>query len=204
MTKATAPVAAEIIAGRPPTTAMVTAMMKLANSPRRGSTPAMMENEIASGMRASATTRPARTSVRSRLGLRNAARVEVSRSPASGTTGMRGSVGTVVVGSVMGPLSNRKGNVWNYWVAAPPKGWCLSTTDRVCGHRKATAACRRCTDQLYRSVRVTLLVAAAAPGALLSEPGPHRGRVHLTEPRGKAVPSTAPRSRDPPHTGSTD
>ncbi len=68
MTRATAPVAAEIIAGRPPTTAMVTAMVNEANSPTAGSTPAMIENEIASGISARATTRPARTSVRSTLG----------------------------------------------------------------------------------------------------------------------------------------
>jgi hypothetical protein len=40
-------------------------MVNDANSPTRGSTPAMMENEIASGISASATTRPANTSVRS-------------------------------------------------------------------------------------------------------------------------------------------
>ena len=67
MTSATAPVAAEIIAGRPPRKAMETAMVNDANRPTRGSTPAMMENEIASGMSASATTSPARTSVRSIL-----------------------------------------------------------------------------------------------------------------------------------------
>jgi hypothetical protein len=64
-TRAIAPVAAEIMAGRPPTIAMVTAMVKDANRPTLGSTPAMIENEIASGISASATTRPASTSVRS-------------------------------------------------------------------------------------------------------------------------------------------
>jgi hypothetical protein len=44
-----APVAAEIMAGRPPRNAMDTAMVKQAKSPTRGSTPAMIENEIASG-----------------------------------------------------------------------------------------------------------------------------------------------------------
>ena len=72
MTSATAPVAAEIIAGRPPRKAMETAIVNEANSPTRGSTPAMMENEIASGISARATTRPARTSVRSILGERRA------------------------------------------------------------------------------------------------------------------------------------
>ncbi len=78
MTRATAPVAAEIIAGRPPRKAMVTAMVNEANRPTRGSTPAMIENEIASGISASATTRPASTSVRSRFGERSAARTEVT------------------------------------------------------------------------------------------------------------------------------
>src|SRR5687768_3824800 len=80
MTSATAPVAAEIIAGRPPTKAMVTAMVKEANNPRRGSTPAMIEKEMASGISARATTRPASTSVRSRRGERKAARTVVSES----------------------------------------------------------------------------------------------------------------------------
>ena len=74
MTRAMAPVAAEIMAGRPPRNAMETAIVKDAKSPTRGSTPAMMENEMASGIRASATTRPASTSVRSSLGERSAAR----------------------------------------------------------------------------------------------------------------------------------
>src|SRR5690625_7605235 len=64
MTRAIAPVAAEIIAGRPPRKAMDTAMMKEAYNPTRGSTPAMRENAIASGIRAKATTRPDSTSAR--------------------------------------------------------------------------------------------------------------------------------------------
>ncbi|CAM5410838.1 hypothetical protein STENM327S_08804 [Streptomyces tendae] len=68
ITRATAPVAAEIIARRPPTTEMVTAMVNAANSPISGSTPAMIEKEIASGTRARATTSPARTSVRHAFG----------------------------------------------------------------------------------------------------------------------------------------
>ena len=50
--------AAEIIAGRPPTIEIVTAIVNEANSPTRGSTPAMIENEIASGISASATDEP--------------------------------------------------------------------------------------------------------------------------------------------------
>jgi hypothetical protein len=50
------------MAGLPPRNAMETAMTNDENSPTRGSTPAMIENEIASGMSAMATTRPARTS----------------------------------------------------------------------------------------------------------------------------------------------
>ena len=88
MTSAMAPVAAEIIAGRPPTMAMVTAIVKEANNPTRGSTPAMIEKEIASGMRASATTRPASTSVLRRCGDRRAAITEVLASPASRTLGV--------------------------------------------------------------------------------------------------------------------
>ncbi|GGO68873.1 hypothetical protein GCM10012276_03720 [Nocardioides deserti] len=74
MTRAIAPVAAEIIAGRPPRNEIATAIVNDANSPTRGSTPAMIENEIASGISARATTRPARTSVRSMRGDRSAVR----------------------------------------------------------------------------------------------------------------------------------
>ncbi|GGZ04489.1 hypothetical protein GCM10010343_33100 [Streptomyces avidinii] len=47
---------------------MVTAMVKEANRPIAGSTPAMIEKEIASGISASETTSPASTSVRSTFG----------------------------------------------------------------------------------------------------------------------------------------
>jgi hypothetical protein len=47
ITSAIAPVAAEIIAGRPPRKAIETAIVNDANSPTRGSTPAMIEKEIA-------------------------------------------------------------------------------------------------------------------------------------------------------------
>src|SRR5699024_2039325 len=77
ITSATAPVAAEIIAGLPPKNAMETAIVNDANKPTRGSTPAMMENEIASGINASATTSPPRTSVRNMRGLRSAVHTEV-------------------------------------------------------------------------------------------------------------------------------
>src|SRR5699024_2692648 len=79
ITSATAPVAAEIIAGRPPTTAIVTAIVKEANSPTCGGTPAMIEKEIASGIRARATTRPPSTSVLSRRGSRRALRTVSGR-----------------------------------------------------------------------------------------------------------------------------
>jgi hypothetical protein len=78
ITRATAPVAAEIMAGRPPTKEMVTAMVKEANSPIRGSTPAITENAMASGMRARATTSPARASVLRRRGERSVARTDWS------------------------------------------------------------------------------------------------------------------------------
>jgi hypothetical protein len=94
MTRATAAVAALIIAGRPPTMAMVTAMVKEANSPIEGSTPAMMENEIASGISARATTKPARTSVRKTFGAGQDARAERSR--ASGETAEKVKINLVV------------------------------------------------------------------------------------------------------------
>ncbi len=64
ISSAIAPVAAEIIAGRPPAKAITTAMENEAYRPTLGSTPAMIENAIASGISASATTRPERTSPR--------------------------------------------------------------------------------------------------------------------------------------------
>src|SRR5699024_5319735 len=78
MTRAMAPVAAVIIAGRPPTNAIVIAMMNEENNPTFGSTPAMMENEIASGIRARATTRPARASRVSTRGLFSAVNTDGS------------------------------------------------------------------------------------------------------------------------------
>ena len=57
-TGAMAPVAAEIIPRRPPARAMPTEIENDAYRPTLGSTPAMIENDTASGMRASATTSP--------------------------------------------------------------------------------------------------------------------------------------------------
>ena len=95
-TRATAPVAAEIMAGRPPRKAMETAIVKEAKSPTRGSTPAMIENEIASGIRARATTSPASTSTRRRRGERSAARTDVtSRSCAKRGSGRFAGAGVV-------------------------------------------------------------------------------------------------------------
>ena len=59
-TSAMAPVAAEIMPGRPPANEMMMAIENEAYRPTLGSTPAMIENEIASGMSARATTRPDR------------------------------------------------------------------------------------------------------------------------------------------------
>src|ERR1700754_2604135 len=64
ISKAMAPVAAEIMAGRPPAKAMTTAIENEAERATLGSTPAMMEKAIASGMSASATTSPESTSPR--------------------------------------------------------------------------------------------------------------------------------------------
>ena len=61
---AVAAVAADIIPGRPPVNALITAIENDAYSPTFGSTPAIIENAIASGIGASATTRPANTSPR--------------------------------------------------------------------------------------------------------------------------------------------
>src|SRR5690606_4215904 len=89
-TSATAPVAAEIIAGRPPRNATVTAIVNDVNRPTRGSTPAMTEKAIASGTSASPTTSPPSTSVRRVRADRKAARNE----PAAGVRGRgRGGVG---------------------------------------------------------------------------------------------------------------
>lgn len=72
MTRAIAPVAAVIIAGRPPVNAIAIAMTTEENKPTAGSTPARMEKAMASGIRARDTARPARTSVRIRDGEENA------------------------------------------------------------------------------------------------------------------------------------
>src|SRR3546814_14340970 len=64
MSRAIAPVAAEIMPGRPPVKAMIAAMLKEAYRPTLGSTPAMIEKAMASGISASATTRPASRSFR--------------------------------------------------------------------------------------------------------------------------------------------
>ena len=80
-TSATAAVAAVIIAGRPPVKAMVIAIVTVENRPTRGSTPAITENAMASGISANATTNPASTSVRSTAGDRNDGPVEGARNP---------------------------------------------------------------------------------------------------------------------------
>src|ERR1700754_1867157 len=64
ISKAIAPVAAEITAGRAPEEAITTAMENEAYNPILGSTPAMIEKAIASGISASATTSPESTSPR--------------------------------------------------------------------------------------------------------------------------------------------
>ena len=74
MTRATAPVAAVIIAGRPPVIATTIAMMKEEYSPTFGSSPAMMEKLIASGIRAMPTTSPASTSLLKMRGFLRASR----------------------------------------------------------------------------------------------------------------------------------
>ena len=56
--------AAEIIPGRPPTKLITTAIQNEAYKPTFGSTPAMIEKAMASGIKARATTRPDNTSPR--------------------------------------------------------------------------------------------------------------------------------------------
>ena len=60
MTSAIAPVAADIIPGLPPTKEMTMAMQNEAYRPTIGSTPAMIEKAIASGINAKATKIPKR------------------------------------------------------------------------------------------------------------------------------------------------
>ncbi|MNP61810.1 hypothetical protein D3C76_1570330 [compost metagenome] len=59
-----APVAAEIMPGLPPAIEITIAIVIEAYNPTIGSTPAMMENAMASGINASATVMPASTSPR--------------------------------------------------------------------------------------------------------------------------------------------
>ena len=61
---AVAAVTADIMPGRPPVNAVITAIENEAYKPTLGSTPAIIENAIASGIRASATTSPANESPR--------------------------------------------------------------------------------------------------------------------------------------------
>ena len=68
ISRAVEPVAEVIMAMRPPTTAMVSDRQKAPNSPTCGSTPAMPENAMASGIMAKATTKP---ESRSRWGFPN-------------------------------------------------------------------------------------------------------------------------------------
>ena len=64
ISSAIAAVAAEIIAGRPPIKAITTAIENEAYSPTCGSTPAIIEKAIASGISAKPTTIPAKISAR--------------------------------------------------------------------------------------------------------------------------------------------
>ena len=61
-TTATAPVAPEIMPGRPPSTDVTRPIMKAAYRPTSGGTPAIREKATASGIRARATVRPERIS----------------------------------------------------------------------------------------------------------------------------------------------
>ena len=107
--------------------AIATAIVNEAKRPTRGSTPAMIENEIASGIRASATTRPASSSTRRTpaAGSRRRAGVEARKfgigtnarqrrsAPSSETKPYRAGGGACVT-----PAADRPGNtyreVWGY------------------------------------------------------------------------------------------
>ena len=62
-TTATAPVAPEIIPALPPINAVIIPRIKAVYSPTKGETPAIIENAIASGTKATATTIPERISL---------------------------------------------------------------------------------------------------------------------------------------------
>ena len=63
ITTAIAPVAPDIILGRPPKMDVTNPIIKAAYSPTNGDKPAIRANATASGTNASATVRPERTSV---------------------------------------------------------------------------------------------------------------------------------------------
>ena len=95
------------MAGRPPTIAVVTAMVKDANSPTRGSTPAMIENAMASGISASATTTAASTSVPSSRGLRRVRRTDCRWSGVRAGGGAAGKAGMLPRVAVRGRGARR-------------------------------------------------------------------------------------------------
>ena len=66
ITTASAPVAPEIIPGRPPKTAVTKPTRKAAYNPTKGCTPATNANATASGTRAKATVSPDKSSVLTR------------------------------------------------------------------------------------------------------------------------------------------
>lgn len=95
VTAAMAPVAPEIMAGRPPNTAVMMPMIHAAVSPTNGSTPATNENATASGTCANATVMPHRASMGSKAaGMPVASSHWAASEPfsAAGTTALRSSV----------------------------------------------------------------------------------------------------------------
>ena len=63
MTTANAPVAPDIIPGRPPIKAVIKPTIKAAYNPDNGATPATKAKAIASGTNANATVNPDKTSI---------------------------------------------------------------------------------------------------------------------------------------------
>src|SRR5699024_3162697 len=124
------------------------------------------------------------TSVRRRRGLRRAARVEVSRSPASGTTGVcGGAAAEVLVGSGMGLLG-----AWGDRVTDAGGGTGGVRRPTRSGHDGSDGRTPSLHRQLYRNVRLARMppssdVAAQAARrrtfAVISHPD--AGKSTLTE-----------------------
>jgi hypothetical protein len=182
ISSAMAPVAAEIIAGRPPAMEMMTAMLNEAYRPTFGSTPAISENAIASGMSARATTRPASSSVR---GSRHHSAFRWARRPPRAVVGgreaVRGTAGPFGVvqprrrgpGSATGGSAQRRGGGSEGSAVGPQSG---GQQDHDPDERSATVA-RPATPTTHR----------ARVGRRERGPDPVVGQERSTPPRPSSV-----------------